>query len=132
MINRLVPAVATAVGLFLLVAAVAAAVAHASVPAVAFGALGLVHLAVAFGVGAGSRLAVAAGVVVGAINLALLGFGIWFIAGIETGIGVDLGAAWFAPLNGYATIVVAALLGAASFVLVVGGTRLIPGRATAA
>jgi hypothetical protein len=121
--NRLVPAAASAVGLFLLVAAAVAAVQHAMQPAVVFGALGLAHLGVAFGIASGSRVAAGLGTVVGVVTAVLVAVGLVFIAGIEAGVGVDLNVAWFAPLNGYATIAVAAALLAASFVLVVGGIR---------
>ena len=120
---RLVPAAASAVGLFLVIAAAAAFTQRAPQPALVFGALGIAHLAVAIGVAARSRLATAFGVGLGAITGLLVAAGLWFIAGIEAGIGVDLGVAWFAPLNGYATIAVAAALIAASLVLVVGGIR---------
>jgi hypothetical protein len=121
--NRLVPAAASAVGLFLVVAAAAASVQHAPQPAVVFGALGLAHLGVAFGISSGSRVAAGLGAIVGVVTAALVAVGLAFIIGIEAGVGVDLNVAWFAPLNGYATIAVATALIAASLLLVVGGIR---------
>jgi hypothetical protein len=122
-INRLVPAATSAVGLFLVLAAVVAALQNAPQPAAVFGALGLAHIGVAFGIASGSRFAAAAGVLVGTVTAALVAAGIAFIVGIESGIGFDLNVAWFAPLNGYATIAVATALIAASVLLVVGGIR---------
>jgi hypothetical protein len=127
--NRLVPAAASAVGLFLLTAAVVASIQHAPQPAAVFGALGMAHIGIAFGISSGSRLAAGIGVLVGALTLALVVVGLVFIAGIEAGVGIDLNVAWFAPLNGYATIAVAAALIAASLALVVGGLRGVRGAA---
>jgi hypothetical protein len=121
--NRLVPAAASTVGLFLVVAAAVAFVQHASQPAAVFGALGLTHIGVASGVASGSRVAAGLGAVLGVVTAALVAVGLVFIAGIEAGVGVDLNVAWFAPLNGYATIAVATALIAASLLLVVGGIR---------
>jgi len=126
-INRLVPAAASAVGIFLVVAAIAAATQRAPQPAVVFGALGLAHLAVAYGTASGSRLAAGLGAVVGSVTAALVAAVILFIIGIEAGVGFDLNVAWFAPLNGYATIAVAAALVTASLLLVVGGIRSVRG-----
>jgi hypothetical protein len=130
--NRLVPAAAFAVGVFLVVAAGVAALQNAPQPALVFGALGLTHLGVAFGIATGSRLAAGLGAVVGTVTAALVAVGIAFIVGIEAGVGVDLNVAWFAPLNGYATITVAAALIAASVLLVVGGIHGVRRGATAA
>jgi len=120
-LHRLVPAAASAVGLFFVVAAAAALTQHAPQPAVVFGILGAAHLAAAAGIAAGSRLAAATGAGLGAVTALLVGTGLWFIAGIEAGVGVDLSAAWFAPLNGYATIAVGVALLIASVILIVGG-----------
>ena len=132
MTNRLAPAAASAVGLFLVVAAIAAAAQRAPQPAVVFGALGLAHLGVAYGVASRSRLAAGLGAVVGTVTAALVAVGMLFIIGIEAGIGFDLDVAWYAPLNGYATIAVAAALVTASLVLVVGGIRSVRGGTAAA
>ena len=121
MIKRLVPAAASAVGLFLLLAAAFAALQHAPQPALVFGALGIAHVAVAVAVSRGSRLAAGIGAMIGAATGALVIAGLAFIVGIEAGIGVDLNVAWFAPLNGYATIAVAATLITTSVVLLGGG-----------
>jgi hypothetical protein len=120
-IKRLVPAAASAVGLFLLLAAAVAALQHAPQPALVFGALGTADVAVAVAVRRGSRLAAGIGALIGAATGALVIAGLAFIVGIEAGIGVDLNVAWFAPLNGYATIAVAVALLSASVVLVGGG-----------
>ena len=56
MTTRLLPAAASTVGLFLLVAAAAAVVEHAPQPGIVFGALGLAHLAIGVAVARGSRL----------------------------------------------------------------------------
>jgi hypothetical protein len=122
-IKRLVPAATSAVGSFLVLAALVAALQHAPQPAALFGALGLAHIGVAVGIASGSRLAAGLGVLVGTVTAALVAAGIVFIVGIESGIGFDLSVAWFAPLNGYATIAVATALIAASALLVAGGIR---------
>lgn len=132
MTNRLVPAAGFAVGMFLVVAAGVAALQNAPQPSLVFGALGLTHLGVAFGIASGSRLAAGLGAIVGTVTAALVAVGIAFIVGIEAGVGVDLNVAWFAPLNGYATIAVAAALIVASVLLVVGGIRGVRRGATAA
>ena len=132
MTNRLVPAAAIAVGVFLVVAAGVAALQNAPQPALVFGGLGLAHLGVAFGIASGSRLAAGLGVIVGTGTAALVAVGVAFIVGIELGVGVDLNVAWFAPLNGYATIAVAAALIVASLLLVVGGFRGVRRGTTAA
>lgn len=131
MTTRLVPAAASAVGLFLLVAAAAAVVEHAPQPGIVFGALGLAHLAVGVAVSRGSRLAAGVGAVIGAVTGTLVIVGLAFIVGIEAGIGVDLNVAWFAPLNGYATIAVGTSLLVASFILIRGGVAAVR-KATAA
>jgi hypothetical protein len=95
------------VGVFLLAGAVLAIAERAAVPAAVFAAAGLVHVALAAGLARGSAGAAIAGAAVGLADLALVGVGMAFIVGIETGIGVDLADRWFAPLNGYATIAVA-------------------------
>ena len=125
MIERLVPAATSAVGLFLVLAAAVAALQNAPQPALVFGVLGLAHIGVAFGIASGSRLAAGLGILVGTVTAALVAAGIAFIVGIESGIGFDLNVAWFAPLNGYATIAVATAILAASALLVVGGIRAI-------
>ena len=121
MTTRLVPAAASAVGLFLLVAGAAAVVEHAPQPGIVFGALGLANLAIGIAVSRGSRLAAGIGAVIGVVTGALVIVGLAFIVGIEAGIGFDLNVAWFAPLNGYATIAVGTSLLVASFILVSGG-----------
>ena len=131
MTTRLVPAAASAVGLFLLVAATAAVVEHAPQPGIVFGALGLAHLAIGVAVARGSRLAAGVGAVIGAVTGTLVIVGLAFIVGIEAGIGFDLTVAWFAPLNGYATIAVSTSLLVASFILVSGGIAAVR-KATAA
>lgn len=118
MIRRFVSPAAAALGVFLLAAAAVAVVDKAVLPGAAFAAFGLLHLAVAAGIARGSRPAAVVGAVVGLVNLALVGVGIWFIAGIESAIGVDLNALWFAPLNGYATIGVAAAIAIVSLAMV--------------
>lgn len=112
-------------GLFLLAGAALAVAEHALVPAAVFGAGGLIHLGLAAGLARGSGPVAIAGTVVGLADLALLAAGLAFIVGIETGIGVDLGDLWFAPLNGYATIVVAFGIAAVAASLVHAGIRVV-------
>jgi hypothetical protein len=121
--NRLAAAAAAALGLFLVAGAAAAAIQHAPQPAIVFGALGLAHLAVAVGNPSRSRLAAWLGILIGVITIGLVSVGLIFIAGVEAGIGIDLNVAWFAPLNGYATIAVAIAILAGSAAIVVGGIR---------
>jgi hypothetical protein len=118
---RLAPAAASAVGLFLAVVAATALILHASQAAVVFGLLAVAHLGAAAGSRSSSRLVAGASVALGALTLVLVLAIAAFIAGIEAGVGLDLNAAWFAPLNGYATIAVGCALGAASVVLVAAG-----------
>jgi len=119
MAHRALPAAVAGLGVFLALGAGLAVVAGAPVPAAVFGAAAVAHLTVAVGLARGSVAAAAAGGLLGLLELALVGFGVWFIAGIELGLGrVDFGAQWFAPLNGYATVVVAAIIGAVDIALV--------------
>ena len=130
MTRPVLPVAVVIVGAFLGLAAVAAIAAGAAVPAAVFAALAVAHLVVAIGLGRASLPITLAGGVLGISELALLGIGAWFIGGIEAGIGVDLGAAWFAPLNGYATIAVAVLIASVALGLVRAAIR--SGRAAAA
>jgi hypothetical protein len=121
--SRLLPAAVAALGSFLAAAAVLAAVDAALVPAAVFAVAAAAHLGIAARLVSGgpSVLVAVAGVAVGLIDLALVVAGMSFIVGIETGIGLDLGVLWFAPLNGYATIAVAGAIGAAALALVANG-----------
>jgi hypothetical protein len=65
---------------------------------------------VAVGLDRRSTAAALAGGALALVEIAAVAFGLWFILGIELGIGLDLGAAWFAPLNGYTTIAAAAFI----------------------
>lgn len=121
--DRSLPAAVAGLGLFLVAATVAAVAARAFTPAAVFGMLALVHLGVAAGLAGGSRSAAIVGAAAGALDLALVAIGMAFIVGIETGIGVDLGALWFAPLNGYATIAVSVAIGAVALAMVGRGVR---------
>ncbi len=111
MAHRALPAAVAGLGVFLALGAGLAVVVGAPVPAAVFGAAATLHLIVAAGLARDSATAAALGGLLGLLELALVGFGVWFIAGIELGLGhVDFGAQWFAPLNGYATVVVAAVI----------------------
>jgi hypothetical protein len=119
MAHRALPVAVAGIGLFLALGAGLAVVAGATLPAVVFGAFAVVHLLVAGGLARGSVAVAAVGGLLGLLELALVGAGVWFIAGIELGLGrVDFGAQWFAPLNGYATIAVAAAITAVDLALV--------------
>lgn len=98
---------AAGLGSFLLAGAALAAAERAVAPALVFVVLGGFHVAVGVGLAARSRPLAVVGLALGFADLALVAVGMTFILGIETAIGVDLGARWFAPLNGYATIAVA-------------------------
>ncbi len=121
--SRLLPAAVAALGIFLAAAAALAAVEAAVVPAAVFALPAAAHLGIAAHLvrGGSSVLVGVAGVAVGLVDLALVVAGMWFILGIETGIGLDLGVPWFAPLNGYATIAVAGAIGAVALALVANG-----------
>ena len=111
MAHRALPAAVAGLGVFLALGAGLAVVAGAPVPAAVFGAAAVLHLIVTAGLARGSVAAAVLGGLLGLLELALVGFGVWFIAGIELGLGhVDFGAQWFAPLNGYATIAAAAVI----------------------
>jgi hypothetical protein len=112
-------------GLFLLAGSALAVFEHAPVPAAVFGAAGLIHLGLAAGLARGSGPAAIIGAVVGVADLALVAAGLAFVVGIETGIGVDLADPWFAPLNGYATIVVALAIAAVAVSLVSAGVEIV-------
>jgi hypothetical protein len=111
------------VGLFLAIAAVTAIVARAPLPAVTFAGLALGHLFVATADPVRSRPIAAIAVVLGLAELAALGAGSVFIIGVESAEGFDLGDLWFAPLNGYATVVVTIALAIVAAALVVDGVR---------
>ncbi len=121
--SRLLPAAVAALGSFLAAAAVLAIAETAVVPAAVFAVGAAAHLAIAARlVRRGTSVLVAlAGVAVGLIDLVLVVAGLAFIVGIETGIGVDLGVLWFAPLNGYGTTAVAGAIGAVALALVANG-----------
>jgi hypothetical protein len=123
---RLTAAVA-GVGLLLAAAAALALAAGALQPAAVFGALAVAHVLVALG--ARRSIAVAAlGGLVGLLEIALVAVGFVFILGVELGIGrVDLGDAWFAPLNGYAVIAVATAIVVVALGLVAQAARAIFG-----
>ena len=123
--TRFLPAAAAGLGLFLAAAAGLALVERASTPAAVFGGAAAAHLAIAAGLAARSRAAAVAGAAVGLLDLALVVVGMAFIVGIEAGIGIDLNDRWFAPLNGYATIAVAAVIGAIAVGLLVRGLSAI-------
>jgi hypothetical protein len=133
MAHRALPAAVAGLGLFLALGAALALIAGAPVPASVFGALATVHLVVAAGLARGSVAAATVGGLLGLLELALVGFGVWFIAGIQLGLGrVDFGAQWFAPLNGYATVVVAAVITLVDFALVRRAIHVIRGTAAVA
>lgn len=112
---------AAGVGSFLLAAAALAALERAPAPAVVFAVAGVLHVVVGVGLAAGSRPISIVGGLLGLADLALVGAGMTFILGIELGIGVDLDARWFAPLNGYATIAVAVAIASIALALVAAG-----------
>ena len=133
MAHRALPAAVAGLGLFLALGAALALVAGAAVPASVFGALAVLHLVVPAGLAHESVAAATLGGLLGLLELALVGFGVWFIAGIQLGLGrVDFGAQWFAPLNGYATVVVAAVITVVDLALVRRAIHVIRGTAAVA
>jgi hypothetical protein len=121
--SRSLPAAVAGLGLFLAAAALLAVVERAFVPSAVFAAAAAAHLGIAAGLvrGRPTVFVAAAGVALGLIDLVLVAAGMAFIVGIESAIGVDLGALWFAPLNGYATIAVAGAIAAVALSLVAAG-----------
>ena len=122
MSSRSFTAAVLGAGLFLGLAATVAAASGAAAPAVVFGALALGHGLAAIPAHR-SRLVRVVRVVVGVVELVGIGVAAWFIAGIVTAESIDLTAAWFAPLNGYATVVVGAVLAVVAAGLVANGVR---------
>jgi hypothetical protein len=120
------------VGIFLAAAALVAAVNRAPLPAAVFGGLALAHVLVAVR-GRESRLVAICGGLLGLAEIALVAIGLWFIVGIELGLGrVDLGDAWFAPLNGYGALAVAAaIVGIAAGMVRQAVVGVVPGHAEA-
>jgi hypothetical protein len=116
MSSRMLPLAVLGIGVFLAAGATLAVIEHAATPGLVFAALALVHVAVAAGLSRSSRAAAIVGGILGVVELIAVAIVLSFIVGIEIGIGLDLGDQWFAPLNGYATLVVAAVI-----VLVAGG-----------
>jgi len=110
MSSRLLPVAVLAVGIGLAVLAAVALFERAFVAGGVIGAVAAVHLVVAVGLDRRSTAAALAGGALALVEIAAVAFGLWFILGIELGIGLDLGAAWFAPLNGYTTIAAAAFI----------------------
>jgi hypothetical protein len=104
MSSRLLPAAVLALGLGFSALAIVALVDRAFVAAPVIGAVGVAHMALAAGLERRSTAAAIAGGALGLVEIATVAFGLWFILGIELGVGLDLTAAWFAPLNGYATV----------------------------
>ena len=110
MSSRTLPVAVAGLGLFLAAGTVLAVVERAFVPAAVFGAVAVLHLAIAAGLARGSRAAAVGGGLLGLVEVLLVAVGLWFIVGIQTGIGVDFGDQWFAPLNGFGTIAVTAVI----------------------
>jgi hypothetical protein len=118
------PFLVAAVGVFLVAGAVLAVAAGATVAALSFASAGALHLAAAGGAAVRSRRAIVAGGFLGLADLALIALGVWFILGIQIGLGaVDLGVAWFAPLNGYGTVAVAGAIAVVAGAMVAAGVR---------
>jgi len=128
MSSRLLPAAVLAIGTGLAILATVAVAGGAFVAGSVIGAVAAGHVLLALGIAGQSSAAAIAGGVLGAVEIAAVAFGLWFILGIELGIGVDLGDAWFAPLNGYATIAAAAAILAVDAALVRGAVLGIRGR----
>jgi len=124
----LLPALIAGLGAFLAATAALAVAEHATTAATVFGLAGGLHLAIAAGLIRGSRTAAVVGAIVGLVDLALVATGLAFIVGIEAGVGLDLGTNWFAPLNGYATIIVAIAIAAAAAAMVATGLRAVRSR----
>ena len=108
MSSRTLPVAVAGLGLFLAAGAALAVVEGAFVPAAVLGAAAALHLVIAAGLARGSRAAAVGGGILGLVEVLMVAVGLWFIVGIQTGIGVDFGDQWFAPLNGFGTIAVAA------------------------
>jgi hypothetical protein len=110
MSSRLLPVAVLVVGIGLAILAAAALFERAFVAGGVIGVVAAVHLVIAAGLDRRSTTAAVAGGVLALVEIAAVAFGLWFILGIELGIGLDLGAAWFAPLNGYATVAAAGFI----------------------
>jgi hypothetical protein len=110
MSTRMLPVAVLGIGVFLAAGATLAVIEHAATPGVVFAAPAFAHVAVAAGLTRSSRAAAVVGGVLGVVELIAVAIVLSFIVGIEIGIGVDLGDQWFAPLNGYGTLVVAAVI----------------------
>lgn len=110
MSSRALPIAVAGLGILLAAGAALAVVERAFVATAVFGGVAALHIAIAAGLARGSRAAAVAGGLLGLVEVLLVAVGMWFIVGIQTGIGVDFGDQWFAPLNGFGTIAVAAVI----------------------
>jgi hypothetical protein len=132
MSSRLLPVAVLVVGIGLAILAAVALFERAFVAGGVIGVVAAVHLVIAAGLDRRSTTAAVAGGVLALVEIAAVAFGLWFILGIELGIGLDLGAAWFAPLNGYATVSAAGFIVAVDVALLRRAALAVRGQAAVA
>ena len=135
--GRLTPAILATLGALWAaggIAVVALVPAGANGVGFAWAAWGLAHLVAAVGIRSGAIPAVVLEAILGVVGIVGATFVVVFIVGLNHSVarGFDLGATWFSPLNGWATLLVYAALVVANVAMIASAARAFARRASAA